>query len=175
MRKKLAALLALLLSEAIPLGIGYYLSQAAPGGPVYRGKTVGQWEAELRGWEPRLAGVGIMSPPILWWGKRPTWRQQLSDWWDSARGSGPPPRVEAWVLPGGLGRGPEAVPVLTELLRSRDPVVRRAAAQTLGTIGEPAAAAIPALAAVLTDPDPDVRVTAEGALRCIWAAAPADN
>src|SRR5262249_53218012 len=58
----------------------------------------------------------------------------------------------------------EAVPVLIELLRSRDRQVRLIAAEGLERVGAKADAAIPALTNALSDADADVRAQAGQAL-----------
>ncbi len=52
------------------------------------------------------------------------------------------------------GAGPEAVEPLIRALRDRDPKVRGGAARALETLGARAKAAVPALIAALTDPEP---------------------
>src|SRR5690349_1007545 len=57
-----------------------------------------------------------------------------------------------------LGRiGAPAVPALMDALRSTDPIVRKKAVEVLGRMGEDAAPAVPALTALLDDPDLGVR------------------
>ena len=65
-----------------------------------------------------------------------------------------------------LRRGdPEAVPVLIELLKDENSVVRQEAILILARIGGPAREAIPALQQALNDPDEQVRARAVTALR----------
>jgi HEAT repeat protein len=62
---------------------------------------------------------------------------------------------------------PAAVPVLLDLLRSTDPVVRKAAAEGLGAVGGPARVATPRLTPLLGDGDEPVRLAARAALKKI--------
>jgi len=65
-----------------------------------------------------------------------------------------------------LRRGdPEAVPVLMELLKDENSMVRQEAILILARIGGPAKEAIPALQQALNDPDEQVRARAVTALR----------
>lgn len=66
----------------------------------------------------------------------------------------------------------EAVPAVTEALRSPKPVVRSRAVQVLMQIGPKAKGAAPALAAALGDPDPEVRRMSVMAIGKIGAADP---
>lgn len=65
------------------------------------------------------------------------------------------------------GIGPAAVEILAETLAHPDPLVRWGAAQSLGTMGENARAAIPALQAALNDADELVRRQAERTLKAL--------
>jgi HEAT repeat protein len=70
-------------------------------------------------------------------------------------------RVLFWIGPDARA----AVPALSELLQDEDRSVRCEAADALGAIGPDARCAIPALTmSVLTDQDPDVRLSAAAAL-----------
>ena len=60
--------------------------------------------------------------------------------------------------------GEAAVPELVRVLADDSPVRRRHAADVLGHLGEPAAAAAPALVGLLADEDDDVRIAAGTAL-----------
>jgi hypothetical protein len=60
--------------------------------------------------------------------------------------------------------GGDIVPVLTELIKDRQPAVRAWAASAIGQIGIEAASAAPALLDLLADSDPQVRETARQAL-----------
>lgn len=67
--------------------------------------------------------------------------------------------------------GTVAVPHLLEVLRSDDPEVCRDAVDVLVEIGEPA---LPALEQALEDPDPDVHVDVERAIRLIRGEPPTE-
>jgi len=69
---------------------------------------------------------------------------------------------------------PEAVPILIELLKDDNSVVRQEAILILARIGGPARAAIPALQQALNDPDEQVRARATTALRQIELAVQAE-
>jgi hypothetical protein len=64
-------------------------------------------------------------------------------------------------------RSPAALPVLIELLRDRDPVLRRYAADCLGDLGPKARAAVPALLRALRDQE-------KGGFFCTVSEAAAD-
>jgi len=66
------------------------------------------------------------------------------------------------VVGSGSG-GPEDVPPLLPLLKDREPLTRRAAAEELGQIGPAAQSSVPALTPLLKDTDARVRVAAAGA------------
>jgi hypothetical protein len=75
-----------------------------------------------------------------------------------------------------LRRGdPEAVPVLIELLKDENSVVRQEAILILARIGGPAKEAIPALQQALNDPDEQVRARAVTALRQFEPAAAGES
>lgn len=59
------------------------------------------------------------------------------------------------------------IDILAQQLQSRDPSLRLRAAKALGDLGPAARAAVPALAAVLADPDGDARRAAVAAIRQI--------
>ena len=63
-----------------------------------------------------------------------------------------------------FGFGEQAVPTLVEALSSASPAVREHAADALGHLGEDAAGAVSALAALTGDPEADVRLAAVSAL-----------
>lgn len=63
-----------------------------------------------------------------------------------------------------FGFGEQAVPTLVEALSSASPAVREHAADVLGHLGEDAADAVSALAALTGDPEADVRLAAVSAL-----------
>jgi HEAT repeat protein len=76
-------------------------------------------------------------------------------------------REAGWVLGDGPG-GPEDVPALAKALTQADARVRIEAAEDLGRIGRPAAAALPALVPLSEkDPDPLVRLEAAKAVASI--------
>src|SRR5207249_3955908 len=86
--------------------VGWWRGEA-----TYRGRYSGAWAEELRGWlalgEPGSPGAVLYARPV------PAWRQWL----------GSPARWAVDEPP--LHEGdPAAVPVLVELLRDPDPVVR---------------------------------------------------
>jgi len=119
-----------------------------------------------------VLGIGFFEPSGVLRGylkgektfrNRPTtyWRRGLID---------SDPAVQSRTLQSLEKGGPEAVPVLIELLQTegRDDweggEVRRIAAEILGRFGPEARAAIPALVATLNDPDPHLRSVAALAL-----------
>ena len=59
---------------------------------------------------------------------------------------------------------PDAVPPLQEALRSRFPIIRRAAADALGDLGPVAVNAVPDLRMMLNDEDATVRIAVADAL-----------
>lgn len=126
----------------------------------YRGWTAAQWEREIRHWKPWAGGFSSPGGRFTFWGpKQPLWNVWLENVgikvdWD--RGDVPL-----------LGGDPSAVPVLTELLTSRDPQARRIAAEGLEKIREKARLAVPALLRAIDDQDDEVRGQAEEALFCI--------
>lgn len=63
--------------------------------------------------------------------------------------------------------GELAVPALTEALNSKDKEIRRGACIALGKIGPQASSAIPALKKLLDEPDYDVSLAAERAIKRI--------
>jgi len=69
-----------------------------------------------------------------------------------------------------VAMGPAAAPAIPELVKAlgnERTIVRSDAAFVLGTIGEPARCAVPAVASLLWDSDPWVRSAAAGALEAI--------
>jgi hypothetical protein len=62
---------------------------------------------------------------------------------------------------------PDAIPVLVELMKDNNSIVRQEAILILARIGSPARQAIPALQQALSDPDEQVRARAATALRKI--------
>lgn len=109
-------------------------------------------------WEPAADALGLAVGEVAF-DRRPLryWTRQLQ--------SGPAERAAA--LHRLRDGGPEAVPVLTNLLThtgGRDPELRWTAAQVLGEIGPDASAAETALLSGLRDPDPHVRAVCAAAL-----------
>jgi HEAT repeat protein len=81
------------------------------------------------------------------------------------KGSGEKERIiAARTLPNRNGDATQVVPALIEALKDHEPDVRRSAAIGLGTFGEQAKDAIPALQTLLNDRDVRVREAAGKAL-----------
>jgi len=67
----------------------------------------------------------------------------------------------------------EAVPILIDLLTSKEPMLCRHAAEALGHIGPQSAAGVPSLKRLLGNPDEDICKSATYALGCLGPAATA--
>jgi hypothetical protein len=112
--------------------------------------------------------------------KESLYRNQPASYW-SQKLQEPIQRKEVWqghlkmlkdIDPAAdLRRGdPEAIPVLIELLKEENSVVRQEAILILARIGGPAKSAMPALQQALNDPDEQVRARATTALKQIELA-----
>jgi HEAT repeats len=129
------------------------------GEAFYRGRPASYWREEARGWDRWVVAAGYEGAP------------DGGCFWCSTSWSRPPSPWQEWLgidvarlvpsrpaNPPLLAGSPAAVPVLTELLRDRDPKVRHMAAQGLGAVGQDARRVVPALLDVLRDePDKQVR------------------
>jgi hypothetical protein len=81
--------------------------------------------------------------------------------------------IKGMIFAALAGRGEKSVPLLIEFVRSRDPIVRRAAAEALGSIGAEAKAALPALYTMARGERwEDARRSARTAIRRINSASP---
>jgi hypothetical protein len=112
--------------------------------------TAAKWQAEITHWEPGFSGQVIGYRMMGWVRDEPRT--------DENGDRRPMPLLEADAA---------AVPVLTELLASREPHARLIAVQGLEKGGEGALPAIPALIRTLDDPDEQVRRFAEQAVMSI--------
>src|SRR5262245_19289576 len=106
------------------------------------------WCYEYRPWEAHFLGR-----PTSWWERELARPRSPAPWrgWLESFGLTPPgPPARRCDLD--LDRSEEGVAVSAELLRSRDPEVRRFAADHLYFVGGKARRALPALLAELGDP-----------------------
>jgi HEAT repeat protein len=128
----------------------------------YHGRPACSWRAAIQGWfwpsTRNLKSISLSTGSPM----------PLAQVWQRLFGSGP---EEANERPAVLSGDPEALPVLVDLLRDSDWVVRQEAALGLGNLGPAAAPAVPALAAALKDGDAGVRLSAAHALAWIGPAA----
>jgi HEAT repeats len=126
---------------------------------AYRGWTAAQWESEIRRWSHATS----TSKGCLWahWYRESTWWERWLERIGVAAGSFSRSFPTQMPL---LEGDAEAVPVLVELLRSKDSNVRRLAAQALQRSAEHANSAVPDLIIALDDEDRFVRIQAEQAL-----------
>jgi hypothetical protein len=126
-------------------------------GERYQGLTVSQWESEIQQWEPWLGmwsnHTGLKT---VWGRKQPPW----APWLERIGIKTGEDRHKMPLLQG----DPAAVPVLAELLASRDARARQMAAEGLEKVGAVARPAVPALLRVLDDQNVTVRQQAEQAL-----------
>jgi hypothetical protein len=139
----------------------------------YRELTVTQWEAEILSWEPWTPTWDINRLRFTTKGRRQTvWVTWLSyigiKAGESHRSKAGEKLVDFPLLVG----DPAAVPVLVELLGSREPQVRLIAAQGLWMIGEQALPAVPALLRRLDDKDEAVREQVETTLFHLESESP---
>lgn len=104
----------------------YYWNRSA--GPRFHGKTAAEWESEISQWgdnrDPQVYAAYIRPPP--------RWRVYLNkflgDEWINA---------ECEFVENDLvleGDDPQAIPILIELAKSRDPRIRALATWSLGAI-----------------------------------------
>jgi len=133
--------------------IGWWRGEAK-----YKGRYTNSWRAELRGYDR----IGIGDYGVDWiFVRRPS---RLEVWLAKVmRGNAPKVHPPAPLQDG----DPEAIPVLVELLKSPEPIVRIMAASGLQQIGSLASEAVPALSALVDDEDGDVAFTARQAIRII--------
>lgn len=151
--------LALLLPLVAAGGFAYWVNREKLEGPTYQGKTVAEWEASLK-CPVSIHGSGtigymIYDPPPLW--------RRAGVWLGLLKVEH---NIEFVESPGELSC-PEAVPILINLLRSRDVSVRQDAAAYLELIGGEARDAVPALIMAMADSNSEVRQNAIAALRKI--------
>lgn len=117
---------------------------------VYGGFSAAGWEAEIGRWEAVVIVQISLSTQHRIWARRKPWSWLIR--YESAYDIQPMP----------LHAGDRtAIPILIELLRSRNPQARLIAAEGLMEIGEEARDAISAVLLALDDPDAQVREQAQ--------------
>lgn len=147
-RKQLMLLGFVFLIALVPICIGREKRN------TYAGLTAARWEAEIAG---RMGIFGEWTPEgrrSTLWIRGPT---SLERWLEWAGLRSDRYRYEHPLLHG----DPAAIPVLMELLTSRDNDVRLVALEGLSKLGPQARCAVPALLDLLHDREEDVRQQAE--------------
>ena len=120
----------------------------------YDGRTTSQWESEIQYWEPLLKCRGSKAMSYtLWIRREPVW----TTWLGLLGIQAGHPQADLPLL----GADPAAVPVLVELLASRDAQSRLIALQGLQYLGPKARAASPDVQRLLDDGDEEVGQQAE--------------
>ncbi len=152
-------------ARTVPLGRDAPPSRPAGPAERWQGRTLAQWEADLREPAPRartaaVAALGFFGAPAV-----PALAGALRD-------ADAQVRVGAARALGQIGPGArDAVTALVQALRDGEARVRFDAAVALGRIGPAAGDAVPALGALLRDPAGEVRVGAAMGLGGIGPAA----
>jgi len=134
------------------------------GGPVYEGRTVRQWDHQLQSSDHAVRQQASVALSALGERGYPSLRDGMLSKSDEVRVA----CLQAITKPALLEHGNEMIPLLTRMLRDREPMVRRSAAARLCWFGSGAKGALRDLQEMADrDPLPDIRQVARVSIELI--------